>query len=384
MKKSVGIIKKSVFLIGIVATIFLLQAGTVFGGKKMVQIACNLPMTGNLATYGAAIRDGAIMAIEDIEKFDPTGASLIFDWQDNAGNPKTAVSIMQKQYLRSPDIYISGVKPQTMAIMDQIKAKGTPHFVWIFDAFINQNSRNNFRTWVNYKIEPPVYLAYAKERNAKRVAIIYIQLPHTLEEFNEILIPGFKKQGVSNIFVEPFDFGKKDFKDIAVKVKDFKPDLIILNGFQAELVGLVRALRPFGLITDGNTIATYDMLDAAKILGADELEGIRVVSPIFVTRPDREIVKNWRKHFMVKYKKEPLYTHAFGYDMALIIHDAAKRLKLPATSKQWIETLRATKIEGITGQLQFDEDGDLLTPLEVGVFRDGKLIPFSQHTVYKD
>lgn len=384
MKKSLGIIKKSVFLIGIVVTIFLLQAGTVFGGEKMVQIACNLPMTGYLATYGAAVHDGAIMALDKLEKVDPTGPDLVFDWQDNAGSPKTTVSIMQKQYLRTPDIYVSGVKPQTMAIMDQIKAKGTPHFVWIFDAFINQNSRNNFRTWVSYKIEPPVYLAYAKKRNAKRVAIIYIQLPHTLEEFNEILIPGFKKQGVSNIFVEPFDFGKKDFKDIAVKVKDFKPDLIILNGFQAELVGLVRALRPFGLITDGNTIATYDMLDAAKILGADELEGIRVVSPIFVTRPDREIVKNWRKHFMAKYKKDPLYTHAFGYDMALIIHDAAKRLKLPATSTQWIETLRATKIEGITGQLQFDADGDLLTPLEVGVFRDGKLIPFSQHTLYKD
>ena len=384
MKKSLGIIKKSVFLIGIVTTIFLLQAGTVLGGKNVVQIACNLPMTGYLATYGAAVHDGAIMALDKLEKVDPTGPDLIFDWQDNAGSPKTTVSIMQKQYLRTPDIYVSGVKPQTMAIMDQIKAKGTPHFVWIFDAFINQNSRNNFRTWVSYKIEPPVYLAYAKERNAKRVAIIYIQLPHTLEEFNEILIPGFKKQGVSNIFVEPFDFGKKDFKDVAVKVKDFKPDLIILNGFQAELVGLVRALRPFGLITDGNTIATYDMLDAAKILGADELEGIRVVSPIFVTRPDREIVKNWRKRFMTKYNKGPLYTHAFGYDMALIIHDAAKRLKLPATSKQWIETLRATKIEGITGQLQFDEDGDLLTPLEVGVFRDGKLIPFSQHTVYKD
>ena len=384
MKKSLGIIKKSVFLIGIVTTIFLLQAGTVLGGKNVVQIACNLPMTGYLATYGAAVHDGVIMALDKLEKVDPTGPDLIFDWQDNAGSPKTTVSIMQKQYLRTPDIYVSGVKPQTMAIMDQIKAKGTPHFVWIFDAFINQNSRNNFRTWVSYKIEPPVYLAYAKERNAKRVAIIYIQLPHTLEEFNEILIPGFKKQGVSNIFVEPFDFGKKDFKDVAVKVKDFKPDLIILNGFQAELVGLVRALRPFGLITDGNTIATYDMLDAAKILGADELEGIRVVSPIFVTRPDREIVKNWRKRFITKYNKGPLYTHAFGYDMALIIHDAAKRLKLPATSKQWIETLRATKIEGITGQLQFDEDGDLLTPLEVGVFRDGKLIPFSQHTVYKD
>ena len=379
MKKSVGIIKKSVFLIGIVVTIFLLQAGTVFGGEKTVQIACNLPMTGYLATYGAAVHDGAIMALDKLEKVDPTGPDLIFDWQDNAGSPKTTVSIMQKQYLRTPDIYISGVKPQTMAIMDQIKAKGTPHFVWIFDAFINQNSRNNFRTWVNYKIEPPVYLEYAKARNPKRVAILYVYLPHAHEEFTKLVIPRLKEMGIEDIYAEPYDMGLKDYKDIAVKVKHFKPDLIILNGFQATIVGIMRALRPLGLITDGNTIGTYDMLDAAEILGKDELEGIRVVAPLFVTRPEQEKVKNWSKQFRARFGRFPLYTDAYAYDMVMIIHDAAKRLNLPATSEQWIEALRTTRIDGITGPLSIDNDGDLITPLEIGVFRDGRAVPDIGH-----
>ena len=368
-----------VFMISVAfAGMFLLQIGCDTGGKGAVRITANLPLTGGLATYGKSVQEGAIMAIEDLAKSDPKGPVLNFDWQDNAGDPKKALSIMQQHYLKTPDIYVSGIKPQTMAIMDQIIAKSTPHFVWIFDAFINKNSRNNFRTYVSYKIEPPVYLNYAKKMNAKRVAIIYVQLPHTLEEFNEIVVPGLKKQGVDEVFVEPFNFGKKDFKDIAVKVKDFKPDMIILNGFQAELVGLVRALHPFGLITDGNTIATYDMLDSAEILGADELEGIRLVCPLFVSRPDQDKVAKWRERFSTKYNKNPLYTHAFGYDMVLVIHDTAKRLKLPATSEQWIETLRETNIEGITGPLKFDDDGDLQTPLEVGVYRGGKLVPASE------
>lgn len=367
---------------GVLAVVFLV-ASLGLGCKKAetqqsVKVATNLPMTGYLATYGAAVRDGSVMAIEDLAKVDPNGPKITFDWQDNAGESKTAVSIMQKQYLQTPEIYVSGVKPQTMAIMDQIVAKGTPHFVWIFDAFINKNSKNNFRTWVSYKIEPPIYLDYIKKMNAKRVAIIYVQLPHTNEEFNDILVPALKKDNINDIFIEPFDLGRKDFKDIAVKVKNFKPDLIILNGFQAELVGLVRALRPFNLITDGNTIATYDLLDAASILGADEIEGIRIVAPVFVTRPDKDTVAKWREQFKSKYNKEPLYTHAFAYDMVKIINDAAKRLRLPATSGQWITALRATNIEGITGPLKFDDDGDLVTPLEVGVYRKGKLVPLNQ------
>lgn len=83
-----------------------------------LRIAANVPMSGPLAYYGAAIREGATMALEP--KASPasplTGVSI--DWQDNASEPKTTVSILQKQILDNPTIYVSGVKPQVMAIKD--------------------------------------------------------------------------------------------------------------------------------------------------------------------------------------------------------------------------------------------------------------------------
>jgi branched-chain amino acid transport system substrate-binding protein len=343
-------------------------------GKPTVDIDANLPLTGNLATYGDAVRDGASMAVEDLKASGEPNC-LNFDWGDNTGDPKTTVSLEQKQFLQPPSIYVSGVKPQTMAIKDTITAKGVPHFVWIFDPQINPSSKNNFRTWVSYKIEPKVYFDYAKQINAKRVAIVYVQLPHTLEEFNKIVIPGLKAQGITQIATEPFDFGKKDFKDIAAKLKQFNPDLIILNGFQGDLVGLVKALRPLDLIKEGNTIGTYDMLDAAQVLSPTELEGIRLVAPKFVTRAEQESVTTWKTRFKSINNREALYTDAFAYDMVKVINDASKRLKLPATSEQWITAIKATDTQGITGPLKFDQDGDLLTPLEVGVFREGKVIP---------
>ena len=61
--------------------------------------------------------------------------------------------------------------------------------------------------------------------------------------------------------------------------------------------------------------------------------------------------------------------------MITVIHDAATRLTLPATKEQWINAISATDAEGITGPLKFDEDGDLMTPVEVGVYRNGALKP---------
>ena len=353
------------------------QAETV--DTAAIKVAANLPMSGPLATYGVAVREGANMALDEAAATADTALpKIVVDWQDNASDPKTAVSIFQKQMLGRPNIYVSGVKPQTMAIKDEVTKQGLPHFVWIFDAHINQQSKNNFRTWVSYKIEPPVYLDYIKRRGAKRIAITYVQLPHTVEEFEKILVPQLKQQGLSDIFVEAYDFGRRDFKDIAVKIANFKPDLVILNGFQGDLVGLIRSLRPLRVITDGNTIATYDLLDAATILGAEEIEGIRIVAPLFDTRPGTQAIADWTKRFSDKYHRPPLYTHAFAYDMIGALRTASRTLKLPASNEQWIQALRAVDTQGVTGSIRFDSDGDMVTPLEVGVYRGGKLVPDSQ------
>ncbi len=343
-----------------------------------IRVAANLPMTGVLATYGAAVRDGANMALEEMSDAGDSGsATITFDWQDNASDARSAVTIYQRQLLSDPTLYISGVKPQTMAIRDEVSSTGVPHFVWIFDANINPGTTNNFRTWVSYKIETPIYLEYIERREATRIAMVYVQLPHTVEQFEEMLLPALEAHGDKELFVEAYDFGRSDFRDIAVKVADFSPELIILNGFQNDLVGLIRSLRPLGAITDGNTIATYDLLDAANILGAEEIEGIRMVAPIFETRPETTTIAEWRDRFEAKYGREPLYTHAFAYDMVTAIQAAADSLTLPATNEDWVNALRAVDTDGVTGPIKFDSDGDMLTPLEVGVYREGVLVPNS-------
>jgi len=337
--------------------------------KPVTRIAANLPLSGPLAVYGVSVMEGAKMALDQEhglnEKFK-------IDWQDNQSDPKTAVTILRKQLLESPDLYISGVKPQTMAIKDELSQLGIPHFVWIFDAVINEGTKNNLRTWVSYKIEPAIYKEYAAKRDAKRIAIAYIQLPHTIDEFERLVIPDFKAQGIE-VLAESYEFGHTDFKDIAAKLHQFQPDLIILNGFQGDLVGMVRSLRPLSAISDGNTIGTYDLLDAAKILGADELEGLRVVAPRFETRAQESKIAAWREAFEERYNKPPLYTHAFAYDMMQAIVEAST--KKPTNHAEWLNAIRSLNTSGATGPVSFDDDGDLLTPLEVGVYRNGKLIP---------
>jgi len=349
------------------AIVLLVWQGSSSTATGPTRIAFNLPLTGFLAPYGVAIQDGAQMAMDDLA--DQT--EFATDWQDNASEPKTAATVFQSQQLRGPQVYVTGLKPQVMAIETTVAEAGLPHFVWILDPYIKGS--NLLRPLPNYAAEGEMYIQYTKTVQPSRVAIAYVQLPHTITEFEQIVLPGMKDLGITEFLVEPLDMADNDFSAVASKFKAFKPDLVILSGFQPHLVALVRALRPQGVISDSNTIATFDMLEAAEVLGADELEGIRVVVPKFTVSQDEKTTA-WSNRFQERTGKQAGWMNAYGYDMIQIIADAKARVADPASSEQWIQALRATDIQGVTGPLRFDESGSLITPLAIGVFRDGAIV----------
>ena len=343
------------------------------GAGAAVRIGANLPLSGPLAVYGTSVREGVEYYLRAT---DGAAQRLAFDWQDNASDPANAVRIAGRQLegaAQAPNIYVSGVKPQTMAIMSDVAEAGLPHFVWIFDPQINASGPgNNFRTWVSYKIEPEKYYQFVQARSASKVAIAYVQLPHTVEEFESAVIPTLRQRGVQ-VTTEVFEFGRTDFREIARRLVLGSPDAIILNGFQLELSALVRALRQEPRFDAARIVGTYDMLDAAEVLSAEELEGIRVVTPEFSTRRGREANAQWIEGFTSQFNKAPLYTHAFAYDMAAILDGVARSNPLPADNAAWVAALRATELQGVTGPLSFDGDGDLVTPLVIGVFQAGQV-----------
>lgn len=347
-------------------------------GRPLVKVAANLPMTGDLGLYGAAIQRGAVLALEDLQKQDPTGPAIRFDWQDNTGDSQTTVNVMQRQLLQAPDLYTSALKPQVLAITDQISQKGLPHFTWILDIKINPKSTNNLRVWVNFDLESKVFLEYMRPRHPKRVAIVYSKTPAAEEEYGQVIAPALRREGATDFLVESLEPNTSDYSTLAAKINAFRPDMLILNGFVPQITSEVRSLRPFGLIKDGNTLASLDMLDAAPLLGPDEIEGIVVAAPDFLSRPDNPRVRDWKSRFAARFGTPPTYHSAYAYDMTLVIHDAAKRLQLPAASPQWIQAVRATQIEGVTGPVRFNDDGSSITHLEAAHFAGGKLLPLGQ------
>lgn len=344
--------------------------------SKELKIACNLPLTGDLATYGVSVRDGVNFALDDLkDSLKNNSTELNFDFQDNQGLPKNTVSIYQSQLLNNPNIYLSGVSPQTQSIIDQVTAKGLPHFVYVYAANFCEKYRNTFRTWLNFNAEAQHYIDYAKLKTPKKVAIFYVNIEVCQFEFDSLVVPALHAMGMKDVMVEAYDIQSSDFKNLASKTKNFKPDLILLNGFKGQMIQLIKDFRSYNLINNGNTMCSYDLLDAAPELSNQQLEGLRYTVPYFIINQDQPTIKEWRDKFRKKYNREPLYTDAYAYDMTYAIYDASEKLSEPFTNDKIVSALLQTQFDGITGPFKFTNKGDLILSLQTCYYKDGKLIP---------
>lgn len=333
-------------------------------------VALNLPLSGPLDYYGKSVEEGVEIALEE----DTNNSKLVeFHFEDNEGKGKQAVTVANKQLANSPDIYVSGVKPQLMAIKDIVEKHDIPHFEWIFDVNVRPHGeKNNFRTWVNFKDEPQIFLEYAKEVKPKKVAIIYVSLPHTDEEYNNLIIPGLRKQGIEDIYVQPYQMDLTDFSAMVLNIRSYKPDLLIISGFATNLGPMIKRLHEQNLIKGKNVIATYDLIDTLHLVRPEWIEGINVSAPLFLTRKDEDPkIKAWFTKFKKQHKREPNYTHAYAYDMAKIILEATK-IKKTTPKRTLTEVIQ--DLEGLTSRLKFDEFGSLPLSIERAVVKNGVLV----------
>ncbi len=338
----------------------------------MTHVALNLPLSGPLDYYGKSVEEGVETALEE----DVNNRNLVkFNFEDNEGKGRQAVTVANKQLANSPDIYVSGVKPQLMAIKEIVEKHDIPHFQWIFDVNVRpQGEKNNFRTWVNFKDEPQIFLEHAKEVKPKKVAIIYVSLPHTDEEYNKLIIPGLRKQGIEDIYIQPYQMDLTDFSAMVLNIRSYKPDLLIISGFATNLGPMIKRLHEQNLIKGKNVIATYDLIDALNLVRPEWIEGIKVSAPLFLTRKDADPkIKAWFVKFKERYNKEPNYTHAYAYDMAKIIIEATK-IKRTNPERTLTDIIQELDMKGLTGHLKFDEFGSLPISIERGVIRGGSLV----------
>jgi branched-chain amino acid transport system substrate-binding protein len=378
-------------LIGAIAIVVAVFTGWWFFGKSKgsskkaisIDVAVNMPMTGDLSIYGESVRDGINLAMDELkDSLNLYDIAIYYDMQDNASSAKNTVSIFKSQSIKGYDVYVSGITNQTLAILEDVKKEKKPHFIWSFYPLILKENENVFRTWVDYPKEAEYWKKYLENQKpeAKRIACLYLDAVSIQELYNTLFVPSIKGN-YEVVFSESFDIATKDFKNLVAKLKQSKPDVIFINGWENHLTQIIKEAINQGVKQDGNMVFTFDLLDAIKHLTTEQLNGLVANIPLYEIETTA-LKTDWKERFKTKYNKEANYTNAYAYDYAMIMFEIAKKYAQSGDGEfdinKYIYDIAQV---GITGNVSFSENGDLIGVYKTCKYENGRFIPLDKEII---
>lgn len=350
---------------------------------KQIKIGTFGPYTGDAATDGMQARDGAQLAIDQINKNGGVlGSQLSLVAMDDQGKAPEAMSVVQKllQQEKVTAIVSGSYSTPTKTVAPVVQQSKTPMVVaYATNSEITKGGNYVFRTIYAGETQGKAMADYAvKDKGYKNLAVLYVNNDYGNGN-GAAFTAEIQKLGGNVVVSRNFVDGTKDFNAILTAVKEKNPDAIYIGSYYNEAAQISSEARQLGITAP---ILGDDGFDSPKFLelGGQAVEGAVLTTPFFRDEP-RKIVQDFIKEYKAKYNKDPDMLSAQAYDSVLVLVDAMKRAN--STDKDAIrKALSEIKdFEGVTGKISFDANNEVIKPVIITQVKDGKFIFIKNQSV---
>jgi len=338
-----------------------------------IKIATAGPMTGQYASFGAQMKAGAEMAVEDINAAGGVnGEKLVLEIGDDACDPKQAVAVAN-QFAGSGVVFVAGhfcsgsSIPASQVYADEEIIQISPAST--NPAFTDERPGPGiFRVCGRDDQQGLVAGEYlAKNFADKKVAIINDKTAYgkgLADETQKAMEAAGKKADL----VESYTAGEKDYTALVSKLKQEGIDVLYVGGYHTEAGLMARQMRDQGMNTilvSGDALVT----DEYWAITGDAGEGtLMTFSPDPRKNPGAApIVEKFRAKG-IEPEGYVLYTYAAIQAWAQAVTTAKSTDFQPV-----VDALNAGKFNTVLGELEFDDKGDVTLPGYVFYeWKDGK------------
>jgi len=330
------------------------------GGEedKSTPVAVVGPITGQYASFGAQMKNGGELAIEDINAAGGVlGKKLDLEFGDDACDPKQAVAVANQMTGNNVALvaghYCSGSsipasKVYAEANMVQISPASTnPAFT------DNRAGPNIYRVCGRDDQQGGVAGKYiASHFSDKKVAFV-----HDKTAYGKGLADETKKAmneaGKQEAMYEAITAGEKDYSALVSKLKQANIDLVYFGGYHTEAGLIIRQMRDQGMNTilmGGDALITQEFWSITGPAGEGTL---MTFSPDPRKNPAAaEVVKRF-KDKGIEPEGYVLYTYA-----ALQAWKQAAEKAKSIESADVVKAMNDTEFDTVIGRFKFNEKGD--------------------------
>jgi branched-chain amino acid transport system substrate-binding protein len=365
---------------------------------KVIKVGLNLSLTGADAESAARIKNGALMAFDEINtrheipgyKLDPlilddgTATAGQYDPAQAATNARKMVSDQEVVAAIGP--MMSGAGKAMAPILSQgglatITPSSTnpditnPKFA---EQYRPEGKTIYFRTVTTDAFQGPNLANYFADK-------LKAQSVYVLDDsgaYGVGIADAFQRRaeekGIKVLGRDRLDPKAADYTTILTKIKALNPDALYYGGVSQAGVKLAKQsydILPKVIKGGGDGMYSAEMLSAVGFPAADGWYAT-IASPH--TTEDKA-ADAWVKQYQAKYNMVPSDYAITAYDAAMVIADAVKRLiadRKDITRDNVRDYIQTAKVKTLQGTVAFDANGDL-ADRTISVFQIKKDVNYS-------
>jgi branched-chain amino acid transport system substrate-binding protein len=323
-----------------------------------LKIAILGPLTGDVATFGASNRDGAIMAFEEWNaKGGVLGRPIEWILGDTQCDPKAGADAAKKVIDEDGVKYILGAVCSSASIpiseyanevgVLQMSATST-------NPLVTKDEDGNvkpytFRACFTDDFQGATVATFGIETlGAKTAAVVYDAGNDYIKGLAEFFKAAFEARGGQVVVYESFVKEDTDFSAILAKVSAADPDVFFIPTYYDKMNLIAAQARQKGIdavFLGGDGWDSPD-LDFAAAEGGYHSNHYSPADP-------RPVVQDFVSGYEAKFGAVPDALAALAYDAANMLVQAIMEAGVddPAVAK---DTMAALQFEGVSGQITFD------------------------------
>ncbi|NDO45548.1 ABC transporter substrate-binding protein [Clostridium sp. MD294] len=334
------------------------------------------PLTGGAASYGTSVKQGAEIAIAEINEAGGIKAgdgvyTFALDFQDDESSEDKAItaynSLMDKgmkaligTVTSAPCIAVKELSKQDNIL--QITPSGSA-IECITDA------PNVFRLCFTDPLQGRTMADFVKDQGFTKAAVIFNNSDDYSTGMKNAFVEQVKTNGGEVVTEEAFNEGDVDFSTQLTKIKSTDAEIIFCPVYYEAAAYITQQAKELGMNLPFIGGDGWDGI-LAQVTDSATIEGAVFLSP-FLATDEAEEVAGFVAKYQQKYSSTPDQFAADGYDTVYVIKAAIEKAN-SIESEDMIAAMTEITVDGITGSMSFTEDGEPDKSAKFVVIKDGQ------------
>lgn len=355
--------------------------------EKTLLIGGTGPLTGDYATYGISVQQGAQIAVDEInEKGGVNGYTIKLEVEDDQADPQQAVQAYAKLMDNGMNLSLgSTTSGACVALVKEAKEDGIVTMTPSASQKEATAYDNNFRVCFLDPDQGTYSADFIKENNlATKVAVLYDKSNTYSVGVYEAFAKEAEKSGLNIVTTQAFtDSSNTDFSSQIQAVKNSGAELLFMPFYQQEAAAVL--MQAQGVLENVTYFGVDGMDGVLEKLGTENqaiANGVMLLTPFSASSSD-PTVANFVAKYKEKYNATPDQFAADAYDAVYALCTAFEKAGLetddPEFNRAVAKAMTEIEVTGATGVMTWSADGECKKQAKAVVISDGAYVDYADY-----